>query len=120
MWLALNKNTKQVAGFYLGDRTRKNAQQFWQSIPHQYCERADIYTDFWQSYEKVVPAEEHHPSGKETGETSHIERFNNTLRQIYSKLVKKSLSFSKNFFNHESAILYFINDYNEALKLTLL
>ncbi|PSP26464.1 MAG: IS1 family transposase, partial [Cyanobacteria bacterium SW_8_48_13] len=40
---------------------------------------------------------------------SQIERFNNTLRQRCSRLVRKGLSFSKNFFNHEGAILYFIH-----------
>ncbi|MEB3160457.1 MAG: IS1 family transposase, partial [Synechocystis sp.] len=60
----------------------------------------------------------HHPSGKETGETSHIERFNNTLRQRCSRLVRKSLSFSKNIFNRESAIVYFINHSHEELVVT--
>lgn len=120
IWLALNRNTRQIVGFHLGGRTREDAQQFWESIPEKYRESAKVYTDLWQSYEKVVPVDKHHPSGKETGETSHIERFNNTLRQRCSRLVRKSLSFSKNFFNHESAILHFINHYNEELELALL
>ena len=33
--------------------------------------------------------------GKETGETAHIERLNNTRRQRLSRLVRKTLSFSK-------------------------
>lgn len=115
IWLALDRNTKQIVGFHLGDRTREDAQQLWMSIPLEYREKAEVYTDFWKSYEKVVPSEKHHPSGKETGETSHIERFNNTLRQRCSRLARKCLSFSKNFFNHESAILHFINDYNKKL-----
>lgn len=119
IWLALDRNTRQIVGFHLGDRTREDAQQFWESIPQKYRDNAEVYTDFWQSYEKVIPADKHYPSGKETGETSHIERFNNTLRQRCSRLVRKSLSFSKKFFNHESAILYFINYYNEELGLAL-
>ena len=117
IWLALDRKTRQIVGFHLGDRTREDAQQLWESIPEKYRESAEVYTDCWKSYEKVVPAEKHHPSGKETGETSHIERFNNTLRQRCSRLVRESLSFSKNFFNHESAILDFINHYNEELRL---
>ncbi|MCY7351946.1 MAG: IS1 family transposase, partial [Cytophagaceae bacterium] len=31
----------------------------------------------------------------ETGETAHVERLNNTIRQRFSRLVRKSLSFSK-------------------------
>ena len=48
---------------------------------------------------------------------SQIERFNNTLRQRCSRLVRKGLSFSKNFFNHEGAILYLIHHYNRELLL---
>lgn len=119
IWLALDRNTRQIVGVHLGDRTREDAQKFWDSIPEKYRESAEVYTDCWKSYEKVVPKKKHHPSAKETGETSHIERFNNTLRQRCSRLVRRCLSFSKNFFNHESAILYFINYYNEKLGLSL-
>jgi len=33
--------------------------------------------------------------GKETGETAHVERLNNTVRQRLSRLVRRTLSFSK-------------------------
>ncbi|CAD7851862.1 MAG: hypothetical protein, partial [Olavius algarvensis Gamma 1 endosymbiont] len=39
--------------------------------------------------------EQHRPVGKETGETNHVERWNNTLRQHLSRFVCKTLSFSK-------------------------
>ncbi|MEP0874222.1 IS1 family transposase, partial [Trichocoleus desertorum AS-A10] len=51
--------------------------------------------------------------GKETGLTSYIERFNNTLRQRVSRLVRKTLSFSKNLSNHIGVIWNFIHHYNE-------
>ena len=41
------------------------------------------------------PFKRHRPVGKESGKTSHIERLNNTLRQRISRLVRKTLSFSK-------------------------
>jgi IS1 family transposase len=53
--------------------------------------------------------------GKETGLTAYIERLNNTLRQRISRLVRKTLSFSKKLENHLGAIWYFINHYNEAI-----
>ena len=43
---------------------------------------------------------------------NHIERFNCTLRQRVSRLVRKSLSFSKKLANHIGAIKYFICHYN--------
>jgi len=53
--------------------------------------------------------------GKETGKPSDIERFNNTLRQRVSRLLRKTLSFSKSLENHIGAIWYFIHDYNASL-----
>jgi insertion element IS1 protein InsB len=42
----------------------------------------------------------------------HIERFNNTLRQRVSRLVRETLSFSKKLAHHIGAIKYFICNYN--------
>jgi insertion element IS1 protein InsB len=44
--------------------------------------------------------------------TKHIERFNNTLRQRVSRLVREALSFSKKLANHIGAIKLFICHYN--------
>src|SRR5262249_41540566 len=44
--------------------------------------------------------------------TNHIERFNNTLRQRVSRLVRAALSFSKKLANHIGAIKLFICHYN--------
>jgi IS1 family transposase len=41
-----------------------------------------------------------------------IERFNNTLRQRVSRLVRETLSFSKTLANHIGALKYFICHYN--------
>ena len=48
--------------------------------------------------EEVLPFKRHRPVGKESGKTSHIERLNNTLRQQISRLVRKTLCFSKKQF----------------------
>jgi IS1 family transposase len=42
-----------------------------------------------------LPTSSHQKVGKETGETAHIERLNNTLRQRIGRMVRKTLSFSK-------------------------
>ena len=43
----------------------------------------------------MFPSETHRCVGKETGETAHIERWNNTLRQRIGRYVRQTLSFSK-------------------------
>jgi IS1 family transposase len=60
----------------------------------------------------VIPAAQHYPIGKLARKTNHIERFNNTLRQRVSRLVRSALSFSKKLANHIGAIKYFICHYN--------
>jgi IS1 family transposase len=57
--------------------------------------------------------------GKASGLTAYIERFNCTLRQRCSRLVRKSLSFSKSLERHKQAIKYFICDYNLQIKMAL-
>jgi IS1 family transposase len=52
------------------------------------------FSDFWKSY-NCIPKITHTTVGKETEQTAHIERLNNTLRQRISRLVRKTLSFSK-------------------------
>jgi len=47
-----------------------------------------------------------------TRKTHHIERFNNTLWQRVSRVVRDTLAFSKKLTNHIGAIKYFIRHYN--------
>lgn len=115
IWLALDINTKQIVGFYLGERGEIGAKGLWNSLPPVYRQCAVCYTDFWEAYKKVFPSRRHKAVGKETGKTSYIERFNNTLRQRVSRLVRKTLSFSKKLENHLGAIWNFIHYYNVAI-----
>ena len=78
----------------------------WQSLPPVYRQCAVCYTDFWEAYEQVIPGSRHRAVSKKTGFTSLIERFNCTLRQRVSRLVRDTLSFSKKLDNHIGAIWY--------------
>ena len=115
IWLAFDRNSGQIAGFHIGNRTRRDAKKLWKSLPGVYRQCAVCHSDFLEAYEKVIPENRHRPSGKETGQTNHIERFNCTLRQRVSRLVRKTLSFSKNDDNHIRSIRYFIWKFNSAL-----
>jgi IS1 transposase len=55
----------------------------------------------------LIPVKRQAALGKENGKTSYIERLNNTLRQRISRLVRKSLSFSKKIGNHIGAIRFY-------------
>jgi insertion element IS1 protein InsB len=61
----------------------------------------------WQSKLK-----QHTAVGKETGETAHVERWNDTLRQRLARFVRMTLSFSKSVVMHEACLLLFLHGYN--------
>ena len=114
IWIALERQTRRIVGFAVGDRSAATCRKLWASLPADYRKRAICYTDFLSSYTAVLPSKRHRPVGKETGETAHVERFNNTLRQRCTNLVRKTLSFSKDEWWHEVRIRLFIDHYNHC------
>ena len=100
--------------WHIGGRGEEDAKQLWASLPGVYRQCAVCYSDFWEAYNQVVPTCRHRAVGKETGEISHVERTNGTFRQRVSRLVRKTLSFSKSKENHRRAIKYFIWQFNLA------
>jgi insertion element IS1 protein InsB len=119
VWLALNRDTREIVGMAVGARTKATARRLWVSLPAVYRQCAVCYTDFWAAYAAILPSKRHRAVGKESGQTSHIERFNNTLRQRCSRLVRKALSFSKKLANHIGALWYFVHDYNAQRRAKL-
>jgi insertion element IS1 protein InsB len=114
IWIAMDAKTRQVIAFHVGNRSRKSAKRLWAKIPLAYRQHATFYTDQYVVYEGVIPAAQHRAISKLARKTNHIERFNNTLRQRVSRLVRETLSFSKKLSNHIGAIKYFICYYNLA------
>jgi IS1 family transposase len=112
IWLAMDVKTRQIIAFHVGDRSRKSARQLWGKIPKAYRRYATFHTDQYVVYKGVVPAAQHRAISKKARKTNHIERFNNTLRQRVSRLVRSALSFSKKLDNHIGAIKLFICHYN--------
>jgi len=112
VWIAMDKQTRQIIAFHVGDRSQDSAKQLWANIPEVYREQATFYTDQYAAYTGVIPAAQHKAITKSARKTNHIERFNNTLRQRVSRLVRSTLAFSKNVENHIGAIRYFICHYN--------
>jgi insertion element IS1 protein InsB len=104
----MDARTRQVIAFHVGDRSRDSAKQLWAKIPWVYRAQAIFYTDQYDAYTGVMPAERHKAITKHARKTNHIECFNNTLRQRVSRLVRETVSFSKKLAHHIGAIKYFI------------
>jgi insertion element IS1 protein InsB len=108
----MERATRQITAFHVGDRSRDSARQLWSNLPAVYREQATFYTDQYDVYKGVIPAAQHKAITKKARKTNRIERFNNTLRQRVSRLVRGTLAFSKKAVNHIGAIRYFICHYN--------
>lgn len=72
IWLALDVETREIVGAYVGSRNRNGAEKFLPSLPPVYRQCAVSYTDFWEAYRLVFPSKRHKAVGKETGLTNHI------------------------------------------------
>jgi insertion element IS1 protein InsB len=117
VWVALCRATRQVVAYVIGDRSRATCQKLWERIPAAY-HLGHCFSDFWEAYSVVIPAEQHTAAGKESGFTAHVERWNNTLRQRLGRFVRKSLSFSKSDTMHELCLRLFLHEYNQSLVLS--
>jgi len=116
IWLALNPENRQIVAFHVGGRGTEDAQIFFDKIPEIFRNDAAFFSDYWQPYQAVIPQEKHFAVGKDSGLTAYMERFNGTMRQRVSRLVRSALSFSKSVENHIGAIKYFICNYNLTRK----
>jgi insertion element IS1 protein InsB len=119
IWIAMDAITRQIIAFHVGDRSGESGKDLWANIPLVYREQATFHTDQYDVYKGVIPAEQHRAITKKARKTNHIERFNNTLRQRVSRLVRETLSFSKKLANHIGAIKYFICHYNLTRRVAL-
>jgi insertion element IS1 protein InsB len=111
VWSAMAADTRQILAFHVGDRSRRSAAALWGKIPRRYQEQATFSTDRYEVYTGVIPSAQPRAITKLARKTNHVERFNCTLRQRVSRLVRATLSFSKKLANHTGAIKYFICDY---------
>ena len=114
-WTALCRRTRQIVAFVNGDRSEKTCRKLWDRIPEAY-RTCRTFSDFWQAYANVFSEDTHQSVGKESGETAHMERWNNTLRQRLGRLTRKTLSFSKDETWHDKVIHWFVISYNLALS----
>jgi insertion element IS1 protein InsB len=108
----MERSSRQIMALHVGDRRRDSAKQWWANLSAVYREQAIVYTDQYEVDKGVIPAARHQAITKKARKTNHLERFNTTLRQRVSRLVRETLAFSKKVENHIGAIRYFICDYN--------
>ena len=90
-WVAYDPVHHLVIVYHIGGRGKRAAKTFWHKIP-SILKDCFFETDDWQAYQSIIPSSKH-KIGKDL--TFYIEGFNATIRARVSRLVRKSLSFSK-------------------------
>lgn len=113
LWVALCRRTRQVVAYWIGDRSEASAVRLWERLPDDY-RRCCSFSDKWKAYRYVFDHKRHRQVNKDEGETNHIERWFNTLRQRLSRFTRKTLSFSKRDDRHEDLLCLFLARYNLA------
>ena len=111
VWVALCRRTRQIVAYFIGDRSETSCLQLWRRIPHTY-RHCYSFSDFWEAYRHIFAADRHQSVGKDSGETNHIERWFNTVRQRLARFVRKTLSFSKLDRYHDMLFRLFVHHYN--------
>jgi insertion element IS1 protein InsB len=59
VWLALDADTREIVGVYIGAPDEATAQKLWESLPSVYRQCAVAHTDFWAAYGAVLPSKRH-------------------------------------------------------------
>lgn len=111
IWIALCRRTRQVASYFIGDRSIDTCRKFWNLILQEY-RRCKSFSDYWEAYVEVITTELNRMIGKKSGQSCHLERWNNTLRIRICRFIRKTLSFSKSDTTHELYLHLFIHNYN--------
>ncbi len=109
IWVVFEPESRQVLAFHIGGRGQESMQALWQKIPKRMRKYCYFETDDWEAYQTVLPTQRHF-IGKEF--TYFIEGFFAEVRARVSRLVRKSLSFSKKWENHVQALKYFFWQFN--------
>lgn len=113
LWVALCRRTRQIVAYVIGDRSTTSCLHLWIKLPKAY-RHCHSFSDFWNAYGKIFDRNRHQSVGKDSGQTNHIERWFNTLRQRLARFVRKTLSFSKSDVFHSMFLRLFIHHYNLA------
>ena len=112
LWLCYDPMHRLVIAHHVGGRGKRDARKFWGKIP-AVLHGSKFETDHWNAYESILDKGQH-KVGKHL--TYYIEGFHATVRTRVSRLVRKTLSFSKKDEWHNKAIAWFFWQLNLQRK----
>jgi insertion element IS1 protein InsB len=113
LWVALERETRKILVWVIGDRSKKTAKRLCEALPLTRWQKRDVVycTDFYAGYDSVIRWERR---AYKKGETNHVERFFCTLRQRLARWTRRSLMFSKSLEMQKAALAVFVDQYNAS------
>ena len=103
LWWAVDRASKSVLGWTLGDRGTETAERLAAQLPH--APQVKFATDFWHPYAKIFGGQ-NQVQGK--AHTFTIESLNNRIRCYLARLKRRTHNYSKSKENLAAGILFFI------------
>jgi insertion element IS1 protein InsB len=89
VWRAVERNSNRTLGWRVGNRSTATFRKFYRKFEHL---DAVFYTDNWESYAKVIPAERHIVGKKYT---VGIEQNNSNIRHFLGRFTRRTKVVSK-------------------------
>ena len=112
LWWAIDRTTKRVLGWVLGDRDTRAAQALGAQIPR--CPHIQYRSDHYPCYNAIFPKEQHVQT---KAQTHIIESMNNKLRCYLARLRRKTHCYSKSANNLRDSLLFiFQRKFNATLQ----
>ena len=72
IWLAIDRDTHEIVGCYIGDRTRKSAHKLWATAAAEECER-EMFVDIdWEGEALAVPLHQLEPNADTDEDTQQV------------------------------------------------
>jgi insertion element IS1 protein InsB len=95
VWRAIDTQTCPIMALHVGDRRRGRAKPLWANVLAASRVQTTLYPDQYDVCGGVIPAAQPKAITQQTWETNYSARFNNTIRQRVSRLVRDTLAFAK-------------------------
>jgi insertion element IS1 protein InsB len=112
LWHAIDHRSGRVLAYVLGRRQDEVFLQLKTLLEPFGIMR--YYTDYWGAYTRHLDADEHQPGKRNT---QQIERKHLTWRTRITRLVRKTISFSRSIQLHDIVLGLFINRYEFGLRV---
>ena len=112
IWIAVDRYGKRFINFVIGDRGNTTAEKFWDNIKRH--EMDYIASDYWKSYESIIPIEKYIQSKRET---FTVEGYNSLFRHFLARMRRKSKCYSKKIEMLTISILLLMHYRNHSLYI---